>query len=129
MSKPLDLYPLATSGGQYIPFEVARPVGCIVKTVGLIGSAVLSLPAGSEDDILKLRSNVDTYILFDNAVAVIPADGIYVAYLTYIPKDTDVHLMVENLTYSVISLVAGTLTISILETWRGLSMPSQFTRR
>lgn len=133
MTDVKNRYPLSTSDGKYIPMEVIRPNSFLSVDFTAIGaSAAEDVPAAVE--LFSVFSNEDCFIQFAAAAASATAivSGTPKVDAIMIPANVIVTISapIDKKSFSVRGLTAsGTLNCNFLETWTGLSLSSQITRR
>lgn len=126
-------YPLSTADGKAIPLDTVRPYGIVKKSfLSASGSSAISIP--STVSVVAAYATEDCFIKFAASGATIsaPSDGVAMTDAIFVPADS---LMVftppvDKRSIAIIGDSAnGSLILSYLETWNGLSMQSQVTRR
>jgi len=126
-------YPLATADGQSIPLDIVRPHGILSKTfITASGTAALTCPAAV--DMMEVISSEDCLIQFASSAASASAlvDGTLKVSAVYIPADV-IKIITPPIgmkSFSIIGITnAGIAVIQFLESWSGMSLASQSTRR
>lgn len=133
MSDNTGRYPLSTADGKAIPLDTVRPAGIVKKSfLSASGSAAISIP--TTVSIVSAYATEDCYIKFATAAATItaPVDGVLLADTIFVPASSVMVFTppVDKRSIAIIGDSAnGSLILSYLETWNGLSMQSQTTRR
>ncbi len=127
MANTTQRYPLATPDGRAIPLDVVKPVGFLQKAFTTAASGTLTLPSNVE--VLSVFASADCYIQFGGTAAV-PADGVVVTNLLYVPKNMRITAAPPATTFTVIGkTTSGTLNVQLLEKWAGLILDVQQKRR
>lgn len=120
-------YPLATADGVAIPNDTIRPAGVYAIAVGdVTGSDEVILPAGY--NTIVLFSNIGCIVKF-GGVAIAPSDTLQ-AGAAYLPANTLMTVSPSTMAISGITLIGtGTLFVTLVEAWAGLSLELQNSRR
>jgi len=126
-------YPLSTTDGQFIPLDTVRPYGIVKKSfVSASGSSAISIPVDIR--IVSAYASEDCFLKFAASGATIsaPTDGVNMLDTLFIPATSLIVFTppVDKPSVAVIGdSASGTLILSFLETWNGLSTQAQITRR
>lgn len=134
-------YPLSTSDGQSIPFDVLRP-GVALFAPFVVGAPSPQFTLDPDAVIFSLSSSVDCLLCFPAGtnLAAIPAPfaSSFTEDSLYIPKNTVV-MMSPPIDSSTLALKriasviginsSGTLIVQSLKAWTGLATASQLIRR
>jgi hypothetical protein len=126
-------YPLSTGDGQATPLEIIRPEGLTIFQVSY-GVAISDHDLVADIDCFSAFSEVPCYIRFaaDNASATLPATAIYQADLLFIPANMIILFSppIDKRNIAILSMRgSGTLILQALQTWNGLALKGQQTRR
>lgn len=120
-------YPLATADGVAIPNDTIRPAGVYAIPIGdSVGSDEVVLPAGYKT--IVLFSNIGCIVKF-GGVATQPSDVLQ-AGAAYLPANTLMTVSPSIMAISGITAIGtGTLFVTLVESWAGLSLELQNSRR
>lgn len=123
-------YPLSTPDGQAIPLEVIKPLAYVSIPFTLAGfSTVVDLTATYLDKILVAFSEEGCY-LSSLAIPVAPVSGVISPSIIYVPAGIAIAFVTNSTSLSAIgNTVLGTVHIQIVDTWAGLALETQITRR
>lgn len=133
MADVSNRYPLSTADGQYIPLDVVRPHGSLTKTFTAAGStAAMDVP--STVDIMTFLCDQDCILQFaaSSASAAAMVDGTLKAdaFFVYANTITNISPPIGKKSFALRGdSASGIAKINYLETWAGLSLQSQITRR
>ncbi len=127
MADPNARYPLATADGVSIPNETIRPRGFYSIAVSGTASTLLTL-TGSYKTV-TLCSTVDCIVRF-GATASVPADRTLLSDAMFLPKNVVVTVSPGTMSISAIDIsTSGSLYVTVIESWAGLGLEYQFSRR
>lgn len=133
MADTTGRYPLSTANGQYIPLDVMRPNSMMSKTF-VTGSSTGALTCPASIEILEIFADQDLIITFaaSSASAAALSDGTSVAD-SYILKANTLAAIsppIGKKSFALRAITAnGTALINFIESWSGLALASQSTRR
>lgn len=127
------VYPFSTADGQAIPVDIVRPHGVIKKSF-LSSGATAAMSVPDTIDVFSVVATEDCLIKFaaSSASASALSDGVLATDMMFIPADilTVVSPPLDKKSFSLRGDSAnGTAVIQFFETWKGLSLQSQRTRR
>lgn len=127
MADPNARYPLATADGVPVPNETIRPRGFYSIAVSGTASTLLTLTGNYKT--VTLCSTVDCIIRF-GATASVPADRTLLSDAMFLPKNVVVTVSPGTMSISAIAIsTSGSLYVTVIESWAGLGMEYQFSRR
>lgn len=129
MAEPLGLYPLSSSKGEAIPYDIIRPIGLIRQDFTDTVSAQFTIPA-SADTLFVWASN--TCILGIGATAVLPANGVHAANLIIIPAHTFMNIDHNGAAYGTVLGIedpGGIAFIGTMQRWTDTEQVIRYTRR
>lgn len=129
MADLTNRYPIATADGKAIPHEVLKPRGLYQLALSTSASGIITFPAGTK--ILVLISTVDCILKFDSTTAAsVPANATLMTEAMFLPKNTIQTISPESMYLSGITAAgSGTLNITLAESWSGLGLEHQYSRR
>lgn len=126
-------YPLSTADGKSIPLDAVRPYSFLALGVTPgAGTAAKQLPA--EVELFSVMATVDCYLRFYAVATVVGAMVTDTEVLDTLFIPAGLHIVVsppigkEFFSARALS-AAGTLYMQFLESWTGLTLQSQITRR
>ena len=127
MADPNARYPLATADGVPVPNETIRPRGFYRIAVSGTASTLLTLTGNYKT--VTLCSTVDCIIRF-GATASVPADRTLLSDAMFLPKNVVVTVSPGTMSISAIAIsTSGSLYVTVIESWAGLGLEYQFSRR
>lgn len=120
-------YPLATADGVAIPNDTIRPKYAYGLAISGTNAATGGIPTGYETVVLY--STIDCVVRFGNVAA--PLTSSFLAEAMFLPKGTLVTVSptVLDFIHSIAIGGTGTLYITVVESWAGLALELQTTRR
>lgn len=126
-------YPLSTADGNYIPLEVERP-NSYVRTPFLLTPGTTSAQVPSGVEILKIKSTANAIIQFfaSATLATSIVDNTAKIDTSFLPLGETVYISppTDKPYYSIIGDTTGGIAhIQLLESWNGLALQSQVTRK
>lgn len=123
-------YPLSTPEGTAIPLEVVKPLGILRIPFTASAYASVNLNAAYQDKIFVAFSKTeDCYISFAASPAAV-VDSVVSADIIHVPAGTLLAFVSNTLYLSAQGVSAsGTVIIQIVDTWAGLALEAQLTRR
>jgi len=123
-----ELYPLATPGGEAIPYDVFRANSFLRVSITTVVSGSITIPTSA--DFLIMFCDVPCIVRF-NAVASIPASGVELLSAFALPANTiwtiD-HNAALSLTAIGVSATAGVLYINTVKKWKDVHKASLANR-
>lgn len=126
MTTPVNLYPLSTVDGKYVPLDVIKPMG--LTQVNFNHGQYHTVTITNENSLLVLRASADCYLKFGSSVDQ-PGDNTYVAGLFYLECGEVMTVAPSSTSLSVIGATnAGTLIVQEIYTWAALNNPNRFNR-
>lgn len=127
MADPNARYPLATADGVPVPNETIRPRGFYSIAVSGTASTLLTLTGNYKT--VTLCSTVDCIVCF-GAIASVPADRTLLSDAMFLPKNVVVTVSPGTMSISAIAIsTSGSLYVTVIESWAGLGLEYQFSRR
>ena len=127
MADPNARYPLATADGIPVPNETIRPRGFYSIAVSGTASTLLTLTGNYKT--VTLCSTVDCIVRF-GATASVPADRTLLSDAMFLPKNVVVTVSPGTMSISAIATsTGGSLYVTVIESWAGLGLEYQFSRR
>ena len=127
MADPNARYPLATADGVPVPNETIRPRVFYIIAVSGTASTLLTLTGNYKT--VTLCSTVDCIIRF-GATASVPADRTLLSDAMFLPKNVVVTVSPGTMSISAIAIsTSGSLYVTVIESWAGLGLEYQFSRR
>lgn len=135
MANVSNRYPFSTADGQFIPSDILRPIS-VVKQAFTTGAATTAKDVPATCEVIKVFATENCIIKFaaSGSAAAALVDGTITADVFYIqanqlepiflsPPVGKKNVSVRGDTAS------GFIVMQFLETWAGLSLQSQVTRR
>ena len=126
-------YPFSTADGKSIPLDIIRPYGILKKSF-LSASSTAALTCPTAIEVMTLISDSDCIIQFAAAAAVASAlsDGVLKNDAIFVPADilTVISPPLGKKSFAIIGdSENGVAVIQFLQTWKGLSLASQVSRK
>ena len=120
-------YPLATADGVPVPNETIRPRGFYPIAISTSASTLLTLSGNYKTFLLV--SDVDCIVRF-GATASVPSDRTLLSDALFLPKNVVMTVSPGTMSISAITLSgSGSLRVTVIESWAGLGLEYQFSRR
>lgn len=122
-------YPLSTPEGNSIPLEVVKPLGLLRIPFTSAAYASVILASTFQDKIFIASSDVDCYVSIEQTPENV-VDSVVSNDIIYIPAGTMIAFISNTLYLSARGVSAsGTVHIQIIDTWAGLALETQISRR
>lgn len=135
MADVSNRYPFATADGQVAPADILRPIS-VLKQAFTTGAATTAKDVPATCEVIKVFATQNCIIKFaaSGSVAAALVDGTITADCFYIQaNELKPQLISPPIGKKNVSIIGDTLggfiVMQFLETWAGLSLQSQITRR
>lgn len=133
MSDIQGRYPLSTADGQAVPLDIIRPMGIVsISFNPSTGTSPFTL--SDTLDCYSIRATEDCLVEFNATfpLATNLVNATFRADALYVPKNTILFISppVSKNIISVLGIsTSGLLHIQYIESWTGLALKNQYTRR
>ncbi len=122
---PAQLYPLASSDGKDIPFDVLKPVGLAYYSFNAGSPTEIALPASAE--LATIFATADAVVFFGTAA--LPLNS-YADGALFVPANTIVTAQLPATTLKIKGITfSGLVYIQVVQKWAALALPRQFEKR
>jgi len=122
-------YPLSTADGQSIPLEVVKPLGVLRMPFTAASFNSQTLAETYLDKIFVVSASEDCYLSFASSASAL-VDNSVVPESLYIPAGLSIAFVSNSLHLSTIGVsTSGVLHVQIIDTWAGLVLEAQVSRR